>query len=120
MPKYKEGSIIQGCVSGIESYGVFVTLDDYYNGLIHISEISHDFVKDVNNYVKLGETINVKVLDVDDDLYQVKLSIKDIDYKINSKKKNLIVEIGSGFNILKDNLNNWISVKLDEIKSKKA
>ena len=66
MTKYKKGSIIEGSVTGIENYGVFVNLDDYYSGLIHISEISHGFVKDVNNYVNLGDTIKVKVVEVDD------------------------------------------------------
>ena len=39
MTKYKKGKVIKGVVSGIESYGAFVTLDEYYTGLIHISEI---------------------------------------------------------------------------------
>ena len=58
-----------------------INLDDYYSGLIHISEISHGFVKDINNYVKLGDTIRVRVVDVDDELCHVKLSIKDVDYQ---------------------------------------
>lgn len=78
MSKYKVGSIVTGSVTGIEPYGVFVNLDDYYSGLIHISEISHGFVKNVNDYVNLGETIKAKVIDVDDDSFHVKLSIKGI------------------------------------------
>ena len=40
MDKYKVGKIVVGNVTGIEKYGIFVCLDDYYTGLIHISEIS--------------------------------------------------------------------------------
>ena len=111
MSEYKKGTIVTGNVTGIENYGVFVSLDDYYSGLIHISEISDDFVKNVNDYVKMGETIKAKVIDVDNDEYHVKLSIKNIDYKINHIKKSPIKEVGSGFGILKDNLDNWIKMK---------
>lgn len=45
MTKFKKGEIIKGTVTGIEKYGIFVNLDNYYTGLIHISEISNFFVK---------------------------------------------------------------------------
>lgn len=120
MTKYKIGSIVEGSVTGIENYGAFINLDDYYSGLIHISEISHGFVKDINNYVKLGDTIRVRVVDVDDELCHVKLSIKDVDYQITKPKRVKIEEVGSGFGILKDNLDNWINVKIAEINSDNA
>ena len=120
MTKYKIGSIVEGSVTGIENYGAFINLDDYYSGLIHISEISHGFVKDINNYVKLGDTIWVRVVDVDDELCHVKLSIKDVDYQITKPKRVTIEEVGSGFGILKDNLDNWINVKIAEINSDNA
>lgn len=111
MSKYKIGSIVTGTVTGIEKYGVFVNLDDYYSGLIHISELSYNYVSDVNDYVKLGETIKAKVIDVDDDTFHVKLSIKDINHRHKLRKKTPIVEIGSGFEILKDHLDEWIDAK---------
>ena len=116
MTKYNIGNIATGSVTGIEKYGVFVSLDDYYSGLIHISEISHNFVKDINDFVTLGETIKVKVIDVDNDLCHVKLSIKDIKHRIVKRKREKIVETGSGFGILKDNLDNWIISKENEAK----
>lgn len=115
MSKYKIGSIVFGTVTGIENYGVFVNLDDYYTGLIHISELSHGFVRDVNNFVNLGDTIRVKVIDVDDDTFHVKLSIKDIDYKSLTPKRMKIEEVGSGFGVLKSNLQDWIDEKIDEM-----
>lgn len=115
MTKYEKGSIVKGSVTGIKKYGVFVNLDDYYSGLIHISEISHNFVSDINNYVNLGDKINVKVVDVDDDSCHVKLSIKDIDYLRPENKVAEIKEVGSGFGILRDNLDLWIEEKLKEM-----
>ena len=87
MTKYKKGKIIRGTVTGIESYGVFVSCDEYYSGLIHISEISHGFVKNVADYVNIGDVINVEILDVDESLGQLKLSIKNIDYKRSSASR---------------------------------
>lgn len=119
MTKYEKGSIVKGSVTGIKKYGVFVNLDNYYSGLIHISEISHNFVSDINNYVNLGDKINVKVVDVDDDSFHVKLSIKDIDYLRPENKVVKIKEVGSGFDILRDNLDLWIEKKLVEMDSEK-
>ena len=59
---YKKGDIVKGVVSGIESYGVFVKIDEDYSGLIHISEISNRFVRNISDYVKQNEIINVKIL----------------------------------------------------------
>ena len=112
MSKYKVGSVVEGTVTGIESYGVFVSLDEFYNGLIHISEISRGFVRNIGDFVELGETIKVKVVDVDEELCQVKLSIKDIDYRKVKMKNMKIEEVGSGFEILKDNLDKWIQDKV--------
>lgn len=118
MSKYKVGSIVKGSVTGIENYGVFVSLDDYYTGLIHISELSYGFVRDVNKFVSLGDAIKVKIIEVDDELCHVKLSIKDIDYRIKKPRRLKIEEVGSGFDILKDNLPKWIKEKQQEITNK--
>ena len=107
MTKYKVGSTVTGNITGIEKYGAFVSLDDYYSGLIHISEISEGFVKDINDYVNLGETISAKIIEVDDESCHVKLSIKNIKSKPNRRKRN-IEEVGSGFGILKENLDEWV------------
>ena len=118
MSKYKVGNIVTGTVTGIEKYGIFVSLDEYYNGLIHISEISEGFVRDVNDYVKYGDVIKAKVIDVDDDAFHIKLSIKDMDHKAKIKRKKEIKEVGSGFGILGNNLDNWINIKIKEMNRK--
>ena len=118
MSKYKIGEIVTGCVTGIEQYGVFVNLDEYYTGLIHISEISSGYVRNILDYVKLGETIKAKVLEEDEDCHHVKLSIKDIDYKIENKNTEKIKETPKGFTTLESNLNTWIDEKYNEINEK--
>lgn len=111
MANYKKGSIITGSITGIEKYGAFVSLDEYYKGLIHISEIYQGFVRNISDYVNVGDTIKVKVIDVDEKSFHLKLSIKDINYKIKKEKIDPIEEVGSGFGILKDNLDMWIFSK---------
>jgi len=115
--KYRKGEIVKGCVTGIENYGAFVGLDEYYSGLIHISEISDGFVSNIHNFLEIGETIYVKVLEVDDENYQVKLSIKNIDYKVK-RKITPIKESKTGFQPLENMLPKWIEIKINEINSK--
>ena len=111
---YKKGMIIKGQVTGIEKYGIFVNIDYDYSGLIHISEISDGFVRNVGDYVTIGETIYVKIIEVDEDNLQLKLSIKNINYKIDGKRKG-IEESVSGFSPLADSLPYWIEDKLKEL-----
>lgn len=115
MTKYEKDKIVTGYVTGIERYGIFVSLDEYYNGLIHISEISPSFVKDVNDYVNIGETIKMRVVAIDEKKHQIKLSIKNVDYRMSGSRKNKIVETQHGFATLNSNLPNWISQKIEEI-----
>lgn len=111
--EYKVGDIIKGQVTGIENYGIFINIDPWYDGLIHISEISEGFVKNVHDYVKIGETIYCQIIDVDEENLQLKLSIKNINYKANIKNSK-IKETRLGFLPLKENLPNWILEKLNE------
>lgn len=116
MSKYKNGNIVNGTVTGIEKYGIFVKLDEFYSGLIHISEISSGFVKDINQFVAVGEVINVKILDLDENTCHAKLSIKGFNYKPTKKHRLEIRETNQGFQPLKENLDDWIYKKLAEIK----
>lgn len=111
MDVLKVGNIIKGKVTGIEKYGIFVHLENDYNGLIHISEVSEGFVRDINEYVFLDEIIYCRVLDVNEENKQVKLSIKDINYKENLINDG-VKETRLGFLPLKEHLNTWMEEKL--------
>ena len=52
MNSIKEKDIIKVKITGIKKYGAFASLDDNYNGLIHISEISYGFVRNINDYLQ--------------------------------------------------------------------
>ena len=113
MADYKEGDIIKAQVSGITKYGIFVHVDSDYNGLIHISEVSNDFVSDINDFVKMGDVIYCQVLEVDEIKLHLKLSIKNINYK-TEVGPNEIEESRLGFLPLKNKLDEWISEKMQE------
>ena len=118
MSKFKKGRIVRGTVTGIESYGVFVSCDDYYSGLIHISEISYGFVKNINDFVKIGDLILVEILDVDEELGHLKLSIKNIEYKKNIPiRRKKIRETSLGFRSLEYKLPIWIEEYLKKLKN---
>ena len=70
------GSVLTGKVTGIQAYGAFVALDENNQGLVHISEITHGFVKDINEYLKVGDEVKVKVLSVDKHAGKIGLSIR--------------------------------------------
>ena len=111
---YKIGDIIKGQVSGIEKYGIFINLDDSYSGLIHISEISSGYVKEVNDYVSVGEEIFCKIIDIDNNNKHLKLSIKDINFKTDGSNQKR-EELAAGFQSLKEQLPIWTKEKLEEI-----
>ena len=114
MADFTVGNIVKGQVTGIEKYGAFVNVEDKYTGLVHISEVSNDFVKDINDFISIGEVIYCEVLEIDDDNLKLKLSIKNINYKLVSDGK--IKESRLGFLPLKNNLDKWITKKISEIK----
>lgn len=118
MTRYKRGEIITGYVTGIEKYGIFVNIDDNYSGLIHISEITSSYVRNINDYAKIGEIIRAKVIEVDEN-NQLKLSVKNIDYRITRKKSSKIEETESGFSTLIVMLNKWIEQKIAQLSEKK-
>jgi len=119
MAKYEVGKMATGHVTGIESYGAFVALDDYYNGLIHISEISDHFVRNISDYLQIGDTISAKVIAVDEKNYHVKLSIKEQTSYVTPHAKKTIQEVGSGFGILKDHLEEWMDESYSSIEKEK-
>ena len=74
------GTKLQGKVTGITKFGAFVQLSDGVTGLVHISEIADNYVKDVNDHLKLEDTVTVKVINVDKN-GKIGLSIKQASDK---------------------------------------
>ncbi|WP_017754932.1 S1 domain-containing RNA-binding protein [Calidifontibacillus oryziterrae] len=69
------GSKLQGKVTGITNFGAFVELPEGSTGLVHISEVADNYVKDINEFLKVGDEVMVKILNVEKD-GKIGLSIK--------------------------------------------
>lgn len=72
----KPDLIVKGKVARLESYGAFVDIGAERPGLVHISEISHNYVKSPAEVLKEGDEVEAKILDVDRRKKQIRLSIK--------------------------------------------
>lgn len=72
------GAILEGKITSITKFGAFVELSDGKSGMIHISEVTDGFVKDINEFLKIGQTVNVKVCSMDEK-GRISLSLKQVD-----------------------------------------
>ena len=84
----KPGDIVNGKITNILGYGAFVVVGDY-DGLVHISEFSDNYVKNINDFVKVGQELRLKVLEVDEENHRIKLSYKQL-HKTRGIKLSLI------------------------------
>lgn len=114
MSEYNLGDIVTGKVTGIEKYGFFVSIDNNISGLVHISEISNSFVRNVSDYVEIGENISAKIINIDSNNNQLKLSVKNLKYRDPLKYPFKIKETKNGFQGLKKCLPIWISYKQED------
>ena len=72
------GSVLKGKVTGITNFGAFVQIDGTkITGLVHISEVALDYVKDINNHLKVNDSVRVKVVSVAPN-GKISLSIKKV------------------------------------------
>ncbi len=86
---YKDGDITKGIVTSIKKYGAFLSFEGGYIGLLHISEISTNFVNNIHTFFKIGDTITVLVKSIDKDTKFLKVSIKDLPDDLNEYRKIL-------------------------------
>ncbi len=69
------GTIHEGKVTGITKFGAFVALPEGKTGLVHISEIAHTYVSDINDHLSEGQEVKVKIINIDEN-GRINLSIK--------------------------------------------
>ncbi|GEN83334.1 general stress protein 13 [Sporosarcina luteola] len=115
---FEVGEELTGKVTGIQPYGAFVALDEETQGLVHISEITYGFVRDINEFLAVGDEVKVKVLEVDQGAGKISLSIRALqeapstNQRTNRSRKSLQDKVkehdAEGFNSLKDKLKDWI------------
>ncbi len=77
----EKGLVVEGKVTRIEKFGVFVEIGAERPGLVHISEITHEYIRDPKQVVQVGDEVEVKVLEVNRRKKQIKLSMKALEEK---------------------------------------
>lgn len=84
----KVGDILNGKINNIKKFGAFIELPNKQVGLLHISEVSDDYVKNIHDYLKKGQRIKVKVIEVKDENH-IRLSLRQVEQQRedNDKKK---------------------------------
>lgn len=115
---YKAGDVVKGKVTGIQPYGAFVSLDEHTQGLVHISEITYGYVKEVCDFLTVGQEVEVKILEIDEQEGKISLSIRELQEKPvvpkkeDKPRKTLQARVDEndeeGFNTLKEKLAEWI------------
>jgi uncharacterized protein len=74
----KEGMELEGVVTNVANFGAFVDIGVHQDGLVHISQLADRFVDDPKKIVKVGQVVKVQVLEVNEKLKRISLSMKSV------------------------------------------
>ncbi len=80
------GKIYEGKVTGITNFGAFVEVDGKTTGMVHISEVSNTYVTDINDCLKKGQEVKVKVLKIDEN-GKISMSIKKAEERPSQERR---------------------------------
>jgi len=117
--RYKVGKEISGVITNLTDFGVFVELEEGIEGLVHVSEISKENVKNPKEHYKVSETITAKVMNINSDERRIGLSIKrleedDDDQSFEKFAKEMKPATSSFGEILRNNIQEQIDANKDE------
>lgn len=121
--KYEVGDIILGTVNQIRPYALFLTFEDDSKGLLHISEISDSYVRDIERFGSVGDILKVKVIEIDEFNGFLRVSLKKVPpeerYSTHDNTKKKMPEFDEAdFSSLKEKLPEWINTTLKKAREK--
>ena len=113
---YKIGDVIIGKVNQIRPYALFLSFENGVNGLLHISELSDGYIRDIEKFGSIGDEIKVKVLSIDSSNGFLRVSYKAIPeeerYSTHDNSKKKIPEFDEAdFSSLQEKLPQWIALE---------
>jgi len=117
----KENDLLEGVVTRILPYGAMMVFEDETMGLLHISEITDNYIRNIYRYLHVGVIYLVKVISVDKEKNFLKVSLKRISKEEREASRKLLKENVtkySDFSKLKENLPSWIEKELNKLKIK--
>ncbi|MDD3302189.1 MAG: S1 RNA-binding domain-containing protein [Candidatus Gracilibacteria bacterium] len=118
--KYKVGDIIKAPISRISQFGAFIELDGGIQGLIHLSEISNGIVKDIREHIKVGQEVDVKIINFDPAQKRIGLSIKALLEPVEGDEKKENKPKQPKETKVKEKKETKEEVKTEEIEAKEA
>ncbi len=111
--KYRPGTIIDGVISGITQFGIFLKLEENVEGLVHVSEVSTSRIENLEDHFKEGDNLQATVLGVDIEKKRLSLSIKQFEIKSEKEElKKILDNTGSR----KATLGDFVDIKLEDKK----
>ena len=119
MDNFEIGELVIGTVSAVRPYAVFMNFSDGRSGLLHISEISDSYIRDIEKFATIGDQIKVKIIDIDKDNGFLRVSLKKVEEKDyystqeNTNRQNIVASEDE-FKTLKEKLPQWINDALKE------
>ena len=121
---FKIGDIIIGKVNQIRPYALFLTFEGNVNGLLHISELSDGYIRDIEKYGSVGDEIKVKVLSIDSSNGFLRVSYKAIPeeerYSTHTNTSRGTPQFDEAdFTDLEKKLPEWINDTLQKAKEEK-
>lgn len=117
---YQVNDIIEGTIISIRPFGAIMIFEDESLGLLHISEIANTFIRNINRYLKIGKTYQVKIIGIENDGF-LKVSMSKITgeekelYRNSQVKRNPIDPKFIDFTALKEKLPEWIKTAQEEM-----
>ena len=122
--KYEVGQIILGKVESVKPYALFLTFEDDVKGLLHISEISDSYIRDIEKFGTVGDELKVIILSIDEHNGFLRVSLKQVPeaerYSTHSNDHRHIPEVNKeAFKSLEEHLDGWIKETLKKAKEEK-
>ena len=117
--KYQVGQLIVGKVYNVKPYALFMSFEDGVTGLLHISEISDSFIRDIEKYGSVGDEIKVKILSIDKDNGFLRVSYKQVPpeemYSSHTNQRKVLTTSEDEFLPLKEKWDSWIKEAYENI-----
>ena len=122
--KHEIGELLIGKVENVKPYALFLAFPDGEKGLLHISEISDSYIRDIEKYGTVGDEIKVKVLSIDNHNGFMRVSLKQVpqeeQYSTHTNEKRHIPNISKeSFKDLEERLPQWIEETLKKAEGEK-
>ena len=119
--KYEVGQLVIGTVTNVKPYALFMEFEDGVSGLLHISEISDSYIRDIEKFGTVGDELKVKILAIDNHNGFMRVSLKQVPeedrFSTHSNDKRHIPEVDrEAFKDLEEHLPKWIEDTLAKAK----